>query len=240
MQTVTSAELAAQIQNAGDIVSLTDSRDGQIYPVSKVSSYYIMARNLAIGCNGSGANYGSNISSKTLSYTDTHISSPHYSTYTTPTRDLTSGTGTYYVDDEETQLMYYAAMHCDSTYGAWYNYCAVSAGYSCDSTTTQSTPIDICPSGWSLMNETSMNELWGMRNIANFSNYGLTVGGFYNYSGTLTSTSVGMYWGDSNGLAGNSFSGMDYLQFSPPNNIDLSYIGAKNGLYARCIKSIYY
>ena len=41
-----------------------DNRDGRVYTVAKIADNIWMTRNLAIGCNGSGANYGSSVSSK--------------------------------------------------------------------------------------------------------------------------------------------------------------------------------
>ena len=127
--------------------TLTDSRDNQSYTVIKTDDTWWMTRNLAIGCNGSGSTYGSDFSSKRLTRTSSKVNSSWY----TPTLSLDKNDGTTgCTSGSDCNSFTDARMKCDSTYGAWYNYAAATAGtITGDSNETEDT-YNICPSGWTL------------------------------------------------------------------------------------------
>lgn len=162
----------------GASVTLTDRRDGQNYTIAKFGGALWMTRNLAIGCNGSGSTYGSSVSQKTLSSSDTNISS---GTWKTPTTSLTAG-GSYTNP----------YMTCSSTYGAWYNYAAATAGTITGSSNTTEDIYNICPSGWTLP-ETE-HYPGSFSNVATNRMYFNPVTGGYYASGQLTETSKARWW----------------------------------------------
>ncbi|MBQ6149495.1 hypothetical protein IJI86_00785 [Candidatus Saccharibacteria bacterium] len=202
-----SPQIAAKM-NDGDTATLKDSRDGQDYTIAKINGNVWMTRNLAIGCNGTGSTYGSTITSKTLTSSDTNISA---ATWSTPTNNLTLGNST---DDPR--------IECSSTYGAWYNFRAASAGAIGDNTTASVS--DICPSGWRLASQTEINQVtsYGSSFIQNGGN------GYYR-GGALIND--GAYWWAS--TLSTSYRGVLYN----PSGTSLRYGSAQSydGCQIRCI-----
>lgn len=141
-------------------VTVIDSRDSQAYTVRYINGGCWMTRNLAIGCNGSGSTYGSSVSSKRLTSASSNVSSA----WSTPTALLTGGS-----TDMTT-----ARMQCSSTYGAWYNYTAASAGTTTGSSNNKATYYSICPSGWRLP---TLGEFDGILDYV--SEFSPAAGGYY-------------------------------------------------------------
>ena len=118
---------------------LTDNRDGQSYNVAKLKDGHIwITQNLNLG--------NSNISVN-LTSSNTNISSTiTYTTFNnwrkssiTPT--LTAGELVYVNGTDATS---------GTPYGVMYNYCAISGGTICSSSSNANASYDLCPAGWRL------------------------------------------------------------------------------------------
>lgn len=114
----------------GSTLTLIDVRDGQQYTVVKFDGIVYMTRNLALGCDGYGLNYGSNRKQVTLTSADSNLTT----TTTRGTTALNTSTG--------------EGVQCDSTYGAYYGYYEAAAGIAAGSGSFANTTEDICPKGW--------------------------------------------------------------------------------------------
>ena len=158
--------------------TLSDSRDNQNYTVAKINNQWWMTRNLAIGCNGSGSTYGSSVSSKSLTSSNSNVSS----TWSTPTALLSTS-----ANSSSTSGYTTAAMQCNSTYGAWYNYMAATAGTISGSSNSTEASYSICPSGWRLPTNAEFSAI-----TSSASAFSPVTGGYYNL-GSLQNTSLG-YW----------------------------------------------
>ncbi|MBR3269972.1 hypothetical protein IKG07_01855 [Candidatus Saccharibacteria bacterium] len=150
----------------GDTKTLIDARDGQEYTTAKLNGRLWMTRNLAIGCDGSGSTYGSGYAAKTLTPADTNI----ITYYNTPIADVST---TSYDEGKLT---------CNSTYGAYYNYAATTAGTITGSSNKNSPVYDICPKGWRMP---SYSEVAG---IVSYTSQ------FNPVTGNLYSTGYGYWW----------------------------------------------
>ena len=114
------------LANVGDSIVLKDARDGKKYTVKKLADGNVwMTENLRI-------------IDKTITSEDSNI--PDGETFTIPASDLDSFSTTYNV----------TAAYLDSTYGGYYNFYTVSAGWGGSSVTSGNSPKDICPKGWRL------------------------------------------------------------------------------------------
>ena len=211
MQNFSSADATAMATNS--IRFLSDSRDGQLYSVAKLGDGNVwMTRNLAIGCDGAGTNYGGNIVSKNLTPSDSNI----ISGWATPTDNLSLG-------DSNTD----PRMACSSTYGAWYNYAAVTAGTINQATTTDEAEYSICPKGWRLPNYNEENAILSYQSI-----FQSTIGGCW-YNSALRDTTYGGV------MSSTAYNGTNRWRILNSSG-SLSMYGAGNGrsmgMYARCIK----
>ncbi|MBQ3280489.1 hypothetical protein IJG92_02430 [Candidatus Saccharibacteria bacterium] len=203
-----SLQIVAKMTN-GDTATLKDSRDGQEYTVAKINGNLWMTRNLAIGCDGSSSTYGSNISSRTLLPSGSNIASA----WSTPTNSLTLG-------DDYTD----SRMECSSTYGAWYNYAAASAGTITGSSNTSAQVYDICPAGWRLPTNSEQSSITSYS-----SEYSPITGGTY-YAGALGATEDG-YW-----LSSTSYSATERYILVWRNSRLYADGGIRvSGVYVRCV-----
>ena len=216
----------------GTTGSLTDSRDGQIYTIAKINGNFWMTRNLAIGCNGSGSTYGSSMSSKTLNSTNSNVDS----TWSTPTASLdksdnTTGCTTSSTSGCDSHTV--ARMKCSSSYGAWYNYAAASAGTITGSSNSNPQIYDVCPTGWRLPSYIEGQSIISYKNDFNpVYNHAYTHGEIYSgqigtwwYSTTLASDPnrrANLYYRDNVLLAQDPGSGAGHRY---------------NGYGIRCIRS---
>ena len=200
--------------------TLTDSRDNQQYTVAKIGSKWFMTRNLAIGCNGSGSSYGSSVSSKSLDSTTSNVDT----TWSTPTDLLTN-------PDYSSSTSGYttAAMMCNSTYGAWYNYKAATAGtISTDSNTTEAS-YSICPKGWKLPTNSEFTTL--KDTSGSTTSFSPVTGGNY-FRGYLEATGSGSWWSSTaDGATGR------YTLRYYGSSLNTSIASRYGGYYVRCIKS---
>lgn len=177
MQDITPSIVAATPEGA--TATLTDKRDKKTYTVAKINGNLWMTRNLAIGCNGINSTYGDTVSSKTLTNVDSNISSD----WSTPTALLSTG-GNDYTNPK---------IQCSSTYGAWYNYAAASAGTITGNDNTTETTQDICPKNWRLFTRDEYVGLIGAIGSSP-SIFNPVIGGGYWPNGLPTETEYGYWW----------------------------------------------
>lgn len=195
---------ATQCSNSydGATATLKDRRDNNSYTIAKINGNCWMTQNLRLA------------GGTTLTSTYSNVSS----SYTLPT-DSTSGFNDYTVAN-----MHYSG---NTTTGAWYNFCAASAGTVC-SQTQQDASYDICPKGWRLPTKTEFDGINGTSYISAFSP---VTGGFYR-SGSLVSTSRGYWWSSTA-----YFSGLQYHLHYNGSSLCTDYSYKYYGLYVRCIRS---
>ena len=229
MQDATATSLATAMPNNGDTTTLRDARDGQDYTIAKINGAYWMTRNLAIGCNGSGSTYGDTISSKTLTDSDSNISATSWST---PTLSLDKNdnttnctTSSIYSCSSNTD----ARMKCSSTYGAWYNYAAATAGTIATSSTETVDTYNICPKGWTLpANGTSAGQIGSVTSYKNY--FSPVAGGNYNI-GAINDSTYGNWWSTTVYNDTNRYT----LSFNG-SSLSTSANARRIGYYIRCIK----
>lgn len=210
MQGFTTADKAAM--STGDTRTLKDTRDGQDYTVAKLPDGNVwMTRNLAIGCNGSGSNYGGTITPITLTNTNSNISA---STWTTPTNSLTLGGD--YTDPR---------MECDFTYGAWYNYAATTAGTITGSSNFTNATYDICPAGWRLATNAEQTGI-----LSYTTQFNSVVNGGYYRNGEKKPSSDN-YWSGTASSATSRYNFYYYAGSLRNGNAD----PRTDGFYVRCI-----
>ena len=185
--------------------TLTDARDGSTYTVATINGKCWMTQNLRI--TGTIAAEYSNFSGNDFNVSAGSLTSGN--SYTEARTAYSNNTG----------------------YGAYYNYCAASAGTVCNDTTKADATVDICPAGWALPTQAQFNGL-----PTNESHFTASSGlaGYY-YGGSLSNAGVGGSWWSAtaynatNQYILNYYSGSDYW------NVDnrLKY----NGYSIRCVRS---
>ncbi|MDO4527015.1 MAG: FISUMP domain-containing protein, partial [Candidatus Saccharibacteria bacterium] len=179
--------------------------------VAEINGDWWMTRNLAIGCNGSGSSYGSSASSKSLTSTYSNVSKA----WSTPTAGLSKG------DSYDTPYM-----TCNSTYGAWYNYAAASAGTITGSSNSTAATKDICPAGWRLPTNTEQSGI-----TSSSTAFSPVTGGRYS-NGSISLTGRGYWWSaTANGAT------TRYLLNWYGSSLNTYYVNRSLGFYVRCIRS---
>ncbi len=217
MQNITTSTLASLMPSDGNTTTLKDSRDNNKYQITNISGAYWMTDNLRF-------------TGTSLTPADTNVMQTTTMTYF----DLKSNTGSY-----DTSLSSYvsAGIHYDSTdvnnnYGAYYNYCAASAGTVCNNTTKQDATVDICPKGWRLPTKTEITTI----KDNNGTNFNPVLAGMYNY-GILDfgGTPSGDWWWSATAYD----TGIQYSMFNWDGNgwkvLDTS---RDNGFSVRCVYDI--
>ena len=195
----------------GSTHTMIDTRDGQEYTVAKINGTLWMTRNLAIGCDGSGSTYGSNYAQKTLTSEKSNVATD----FTTSITSLSNGNSRAV-----------AYQDCSATYGAWYNYVALSAGTITNGATGTQT-YDICPKGWRLPTYTEETAILSQRDI-----FKPQLGGYW-YNGSLIHPELGVWVGSTYSQSGYRYE-MYYTDGDP--NLATSYGGIPDyGAYARCV-----
>ena len=209
--------------------TLTDSRDTQTYSVAKINGNVWMTRNLAIGCNGSGGNYGSSMSSKSLSFPASNVTNTTSSPWNTPTasvdkNDNTTGCTTSSTTDCNSYTT--ARMKCSSTYGAWYNYAAISAGTITGSSISDDQVYDICPKGWRLPLHSEQKDILSYKDA-----YSPIAGGYYSFGGI--GRAYEGYWWSSNAYDNAHRWTVNYS--SDTGNLFRGEYERNTAVFARCI-----
>ena len=151
--------------------TLTDARDGNTYSVKKIGSLCWMTSNL-----------------KTMGTVTAALSNFSGSDFNIAGGgSLTSG---------DTYTAARATLSTNSSYpGAYYNYCAASAGTVCTDSNSTDASSDICPSGWRLPTNAEFGTIGtSSGSTTNVSAFGAIYSGYYG-NGTLYSTgSYGFWW----------------------------------------------
>jgi uncharacterized protein (TIGR02145 family) len=216
-----------QFSNSCD-TTLTDARDGQTYSVATINGQCYMTRNIAIGCAGSGSNYSSTATSKSLTSQFSNVAYTASNPWSTPTLGLSTSSSDY--DNPY--------LTCDSTYGAWYNYAAASAGTITGSTNTTTDTYNICPKGWTIPTEAQFNALKGTGYL---SSYLPTYGGYYWNGSIVNANGIGQYWSTDTGSdsPGQIRRVLSYQYSSPDQAVVLRIMGINRGsygVYVRCVR----
>ena len=119
----------------------------------------------------------------------------------------------------------------DTNYGAYYNYCAASAGEVCNNSTKADATRSICPAGWKLPTQAQLNAV-----PSKDSHFTAAAGlaGYYG-GGTLSRAgSNGFWWGSTADSATYQYSlyyykGYDYW--------GVNYGSKYNGFSVRCVRA---
>ena len=207
IQNFTSAQCQAQA-SAQPVVGV-DIRDNNKYTLRYINGNCWMTQNLRIA------------SGTVLTSTYSNVSS----SYTIPTTPLEGSTPS----DTEGQTQY----SDDPTIGAWYNFCAASAGTMCDASwrLPDTAPYDICPRGWRLPTEAEWNSIFGDKSSSQVIAFSPVYGGWYS-DGSIDSfylNTYGRWWSSTVGF------GADYNYFSSQLE---EVMGIQDlGYYVRCIRS---
>ena len=118
-----------------------------------------------------------------------------------------------------------ARMKCNTTFGAWYNYAAATAGTITGKENSNTQKYDICPKGWRLPKQSEQSD------IANYSSaFSPVTGGRYT-DGVISYPDNGTWWGSDIDHA-NSRHYLDYNGSKLTVDASLRY----RGRYVRCIK----
>ena len=199
MQDATKSSLATLMPNNGNSVIMKDARDGSGYTITNINGTYWMTQNLRIMGTISAAL--SNFSSGTFNI---------------------AGGGSLTLGSSSSVAR--ATYNGNEEYGAYYNYCAASAGTRC--TTFASATQDICPAGWRLP---SVNEA----NTVSKTYWNPVMPGCYNGGGCVAGKN-GWWWTSASG-SDDGF--MDTLQYTISDGFDITDWSATVGLSIRCIKN---
>ena len=205
MQTMDSTKLAALMPNSGDTATLPDKRDGNEYQITNINGAYWMTQNLRYMPT----------SGTVLSPSTTNVATER--TLTT-VGALTSG-NSYTAP----RVQY----NSNTEYGAYYNYCAASAGTVCSNSTGADATEDICPSRWRLPTRAEL------QTIANASgaNWNPATAGYYGYGSLGFADSHGYWW--------SATANANYQYFlnyqSDSNDWKSNYGERRSGLSVRCV-----
>ena len=200
MQDVTAEICAASAE--GETATLIDARDDSDYTVAKINGNCWMTQNLRLAGGTTLTTSGSNV---TRSYTLPSSSPSGFNNSTVA--KMYNGTST--------------------SYGAYYNYCAASAGTVCNDTTNQDATQDICPKGWRLPTRNEMNGITSYTSA-----FSPVLSGRYNNS-TLSSTGSYGYWWSATANDSNS---QYYLSYNG-SSLNTSDVSKRVGFSVRCIRS---
>ena len=117
----------------------------------------------------------------------------------------------------------------DTTYGAYYNFCAASAGTVCSTSSAPDATQDICPKGWRLP---TYSEVWPITATTHVSAFSPVLSGNY-YNGSLRN--VGTYGNWWSATAYNNAS-QYYLRYAG-SSLDTDANTKYFGYSVRCIRS---
>ena len=117
----------------------------------------------------------------------------------------------------------------DTNYGAYYNYCAASAGEVCNNSTKADATRSICPAGWKLPTQAQLNAV-----PSKDSHFTAAAGlaGYYN-GGTLNyAGSYGYWWGSTASSATSQYC-LNYLK-----DYDLWLVSSYYKYYGRSVRCV--
>lgn len=213
MQEVTSSRLIALMPNDGDTATVYDARDENDYEITRIDDdngdpFYWMTDNLRITGTVTAA-----------------LSNFTGANFNISTGSLTSGNS--YTEARSA----YDSAHPE--YGAYYNYCAASAGTVCNNTAAADAEVDICPSGWRLPTSDEFSYIVELSDyVPSDSNWNPVAAGYYG-NGTLDYTGLyGYWWSATARNAGNQYR---LFYFSDNDYWDVSSSNKYNGYSVRCV-----
>ena len=182
--------------------TVTDRRDDNEYTVRYINGACWMTQNLRLS---GGTTLTTSDSNVTRNYTLPSSSTSGFNSYTVA--NMYNGTST--------------------SYGAYYNYCAASAGTVCSQTRADATQ-DICPKGWRLP---TLNEMNGITSYT--SAFSPVYSGYY-YDGSLSSTGSRGYWWSATAHSSNN---NQYTLYYSGSSLKTLYLYKRNGYPVRCIRN---
>ena len=201
IQNFTLADCQSQASNGN--VTVVDSRDNNSYTVRYISGACWMTQNLRLP------------GGTTLTTSDSNVTR----SYTLPSSS-TSGFNSYAVAN-----MYNGT---STSYGAYYNYCAASAGTVCSQTQANATQ-DICPKGWRLPTYSEQSGITGVNYVSDFSP---VYSGTYSSGALYDTGSYGYWW---SATAYNSY--LQYLLYYNSGSLNTRNDGKSYGFSVRCVRS---
>ncbi|MBR3320244.1 InlB B-repeat-containing protein, partial [Candidatus Saccharibacteria bacterium] len=243
---------AAPLQNwdgcgdlsVGDIVPLYDTRDNQVY---KVSKYKMKADGSTTACWMSNLNLGAeSLTVSTLDSSNTHLpadGSKDISATTFGTWIKSRGTWTY-ADAELIPITSSNSANGSDTdsygskYGTLYNYNAASAGTVAGDSYLSNAEYDLCPSGWRLPTGGSSGEFQAFYNANSptpatmQSDFAFSLAGYFLNSTPNGQGSSGYYWSSTR----YSNTNMYYLYFDSSSASPSSSNRRDTSYSIRCIK----
>ena len=215
---------------SGADVTVYDIRDGSDYTVRYINGACWMTQNLRIsGTVGALNSNFSNGSVNLLAGGDLRGSAGVYNMAMMHLADSTD-VSTAATNSYETTI---------EDLGAWYNYCAASAGEVCGQLTADATQ-DICPAGWHLpsrsTNGATIGDIAGLLSSynsgANATAFAPVMGGFYTNAANTGSGTNG-YWWTSTSYSSNMQFALDNTSGTLTNDGLYKY----NGYYIRCVRT---
>ena len=198
-----------------------DRRDGSEYTVRYINGNCWMTQNLRITgvISATDSNFSSPVSFNTTTGGDLR---GNEGTYTDPQSHLADST------DVETSASASGGPYTIAQLGAWYNYCAASAGEVCSSQTKADATQDICPANWYLPTKTQQT------NIVDYASLTSSIyGGNYSEGEPYNATTNGYWWSSTYASLAPRQSYMGYGS----NSLYISNGTKKLGAYIRCVRS---
>ena len=173
MQDMTLAQCQKNVSNnIGEEIVAYDKRDESDYKIKYVNGQCWMTQNLRFVWS----------SSTTLTQALTNIGA---------NKTITVGTLTSGDSYTEARVQY----NNNTNSGAWYNFCAASAGDAagCSDSATYSSDYDICPTGWRLPSSSELSNFTSFTSAISFYAYGYYNSGGSHY-GNCNARCKGGYW----------------------------------------------
>ena len=228
MQDLTATQ--CQEQASDQAITVYDRRDGSDYTVRYINNACWMTQNLRI--------------TGTISATDSNFTGSDFNTMAGG--DLRGSSATYTAaqshladsTDIEASASATGGPYTTDQLGAWYNYCAASAGEVCQNSTAQSATQDICPAGWKLPTDsTAPGNFSGITGSAttadtNANKFAPIYGGGYINGSLYVATTLGGWWSSTASYASYQYS-LGYNNGS----LNTGSNGMYNGFYVRCMRS---
>ena len=229
---------------SSDSLTVYDRRDGSDYTVRYINGQCWMTQNLRISgiVSGTYSNFEGN---------SINLSQYDLKEHGSDECQGTNGEGLGMTNicshvPDSTDLASIGGGITSKTVGAWYNYCAATAGTICDDYTTIDATSDICPAGWHLptgpntTNGTNFNTLIG-NNVSGWqlpttglTNFDGSRGGTYD-NGSLTDVNYGHWWSASSNL--NSTRRVTLFRDGGNTKYAGNYVYARhNGYFIRCVR----
>ncbi|MCR5699980.1 MAG: hypothetical protein K6G49_00910 [Candidatus Saccharibacteria bacterium] len=201
-------------------ITIYDRRDGSDYTVRYINGACWMTQNLRI--------------TGTISATDSNFSGADFNT---KINDLTSGNSYTEArshlptdDDVVASSTATGGPYSKQQLGAWYNYCAATAGQICSQTKTDATQ-DICPAGWHLPNYKSNASAGSISSLFGSLIFSPVYGGRFSSGKLIAPTTVGYWWSSTSYDADQQ----RHLSYTGERFFD-NYYSKTGGAYIRCVR----